>query len=75
MKSVFTEPCFLRVLKGKSLCEWPGLQEFCDELKAKNIRSPFLLSFQIDIYEEEASKNSGTAPEVIAKAVEVCVVV
>ena len=60
-----------RVLKGKSLCDWPGLKEFCDELYSKNIRSTFLLSIQIDIYEEEALKDSSTAPEKVAKALEV----
>lgn len=60
------------VLKGKSLCDWPGLKEFCNELFSKNIKSPFLLSIQIDIYEEEARKDSSTAPEAVAKALELC---
>lgn len=61
----------VRVLKGKSLCEWPGLQEFCEELTSKGICSPFLLSLRVDIYEEEAKKDSSTAQEKIGIAVEV----
>lgn len=40
------------ILKGKKLSEYPGLKSFCDELYSKHIRSPFLLSLLVDMYEE-----------------------
>ena len=62
---------FYRILKGKSLCDWPSIRTFCDELYSKSIRSPFLLSLLIDLYEEDARKGEEGAQDNVTKAVEV----
>lgn len=55
------------------MSEYPGLNQFCEELYSKHIRSPLLLSLMVDICEEGAEANkSERAPENLTKALEVC---
>ena len=65
---------FFSILRGRKLSEFPGVSEFCEELYAKHIRSPLLLSMMVDIYEERvlAADTTEHAQNYLAKALEVC---
>ena len=56
------------VLKGKQLSEHPGLKDTCQEMFSQRIRSPFLLSLLVDMYEEEVGQGK---QESLGKALEV----
>lgn len=56
------------VLKGKRLSEHPGLKDTCLEMFSQRIRSPFLLSLLVDMYEEEVGQGK---QESLGKALEV----
>ena len=56
------------VLKGKELSEHPGLKDTCQEMFSQRIRSPFLLSLLVDMYEEEVGQGK---QESLGKALEV----
>ena len=56
------------VLKGKQLSEHPGLKDTCQEMFSQRIRSPFLLSLLVDMYEEEVGQGK---QEGLGKALEV----
>ncbi len=60
------------MLRGKRLSEYPGLREVCDEMYSRHVRSPFLLSTLMDMYEEEAGlEGAGHRSESLMKAIEV----
>ena len=42
----------LSVLQERSMYDFPGVLDFCEELYAKSIRSPHLLGFMIDCFDE-----------------------
>ena len=56
------------VLKGKQLSEHPGLKDTCQEMFSQRIRSPFLLSLLVDMYEEDVGQGK---QESLGKALEV----
>ena len=56
------------MLKGKQLSEHPGLKDTCQEMFSQRIRSPFLLSLLVDMYEEEVGQGK---QESLRKALEV----
>ena len=54
----------------------PGVSDFCQELYDKSIRSPYLLAFIVDMYEETLQKDQGASvdaakEETLKKATEV----
>ena len=64
-----TRPLWLHsVLKGKQLSEHPGLKDTCQEMFSQRIRSPFLLSLLVDMYEEDVGQGK---QESLGKALEV----
>ena len=59
------------VLKGKHLSEHPGLKEACEEMRSRHIRSPFLLSMQVDMCEEKAARGGPQGKESLQQALKV----
>eukprot|EP00057_Strongylocentrotus_purpuratus_P031275 XP_784125.3 PREDICTED: protein farnesyltransferase/geranylgeranyltransferase type-1 subunit alpha [Strongylocentrotus purpuratus] len=59
------------VLALRDISSFPGLMQTCQDMYSENVRSPFLLSFIIDIYEEQLE--SKTFPEdTLLKATQLC---
>lgn len=59
------------------ISQFPDVEQFCEELFASGNRSPYLLAFLVDMYEEKTLKiyetNSYDDPEVYARKVfEIC---
>ena len=60
------------ILRGRKLSKYPGLAQFCEDLFSKQIRSPFLLSMMVDIYQEKAvTCEAEKVRENLSKALEV----
>lgn len=60
-----------------AISQFPEVEQFCEELFASGNRSPYLLAFLVDMYEEKTLKiyetNSYDDPEVYARKVfEIC---
>ena len=53
---------------------YEDVAEFCDNLyNVDNVRSPYLLSFMIDVYEHRLeTKSCRDAPRTLRRALEVC---
>ena len=50
--------------------------DFCEELYKQDVRSPFLLSFLIDLYEEKSLEETNTTEQAEAlakKAMQLCI--
>ncbi len=61
---------FYRILDGRDAYSYPNMMETCQEMYENSIRSPYLLGFIIDMYEEmlEAKTEDQT---VLTKALDV----
>ncbi|XP_070540017.1 protein farnesyltransferase/geranylgeranyltransferase type-1 subunit alpha-like [Ptychodera flava] len=60
------------VLSEKEMYSYPGVMEFCMKLYDSDIRSPYLLGFMIDMYEEMLEANTPEREETLGKATELC---
>ena len=59
------------VLQESDLSANPELMEYCQELYNKNIRSPYLLAFMVDFYEDSLDLGTDKKEETLQKALEV----
>ena len=63
-----------RVLQECSLHRSDGVMEFCENLLSKSIRSPHLLAFMIDCFEEMLEERDCEDQDAtLRRALEVCV--
>lgn len=51
---------------------YPGLLEFCEELFSQSVRSPYLMGFMVEIYEDKLQSKCSDKAEVLEKAVKLC---
>jgi len=52
---------------------YEDVNEYCENLYAENIRSPYLLAFMIDILEDQLeTKSCQDTPQTLGRALEVC---
>ncbi|XP_014668221.1 PREDICTED: protein farnesyltransferase/geranylgeranyltransferase type-1 subunit alpha-like [Priapulus caudatus] len=55
-------------LLEKDLSTHPGLMEFCEELYGKSVRSPYLLGFMREIYEDRLEQGCENVEDVLYKS-------
>ena len=61
------------ILLDKEKHTYPGLLEFCDELYSQSVRSPYLLGFLIECYEDALEdKTYENKADVLEKALKLC---
>ena len=65
-------PClFYSVLLDRELSKFPDVLDFCKSLYADRYRSPYLMGYMVDTYEEMLEQGCGDKQETLDKASEV----
>ncbi|XP_071506719.1 protein farnesyltransferase/geranylgeranyltransferase type-1 subunit alpha-like [Diadema antillarum] len=59
-------------LMQRDMHSFPGLQEMCQAMYAEDIRSPYLLAFMVDMYEEMLEKKAAVPDGTLLKATQLC---
>ena len=52
---------FHSILQEKEMSNYPGVEEFCMNLYDKDIRSPYLMGFMVELDEEKISQGEDVA--------------
>ncbi|XP_013383155.1 protein farnesyltransferase/geranylgeranyltransferase type-1 subunit alpha [Lingula anatina] len=60
------------ILADKEISQYPGLMEFCHKLYQENIRSPHLLAFMIDCYENMLELKKDDKQAALNQALKMC---
>ncbi|KAL5022414.1 hypothetical protein ScPMuIL_001569 [Solemya velum] len=60
------------VLQDKELSKYPDVMAFCQKLYADRHRSPYLIGFMTDTYEEMLEQKTGNCSDILQKAVQLC---
>ncbi|KAK3587486.1 hypothetical protein CHS0354_003628 [Potamilus streckersoni] len=60
------------VLLEKNLSQYPNILDFCKQLYDDRYRSPYLIAYMIDAYEEMLELGCSNKDEVLSKALQLC---
>ena len=74
LKSVIPLLLFDRILLDRDISKYPALLAYCLDLYGKNIRSPYMLAFMVDFYEDQLEvETSDNKQETLQKAIDVSI--